>query len=276
MKKSKRLFELCGDILFPRRCPFCDAVLGFSGPCAVCGPALACIRRPLRQPVPKQGHALEHLDAAYAPYFYEPPVRDAVLGLKFEKRTDLARPLALLQAEELKAAGCLGDVDALVPVPSGRGERRSRGYDVPLMLARALGRELGLPEYLVSRQPFPGPGLAIRIIGDITKEKADTLRLADFIFREELSRAGEDQCLSQYFAVLTNTRSVGVMGDGRTYDYTLALRAVTTDDFMTADWARIPYDVLDRISVRIVNEVQGINRIVYDITSKPPATIEWE
>lgn len=141
---------------------------------------------------------------------------------------------------------------------------------------RQLGRELGLPEYLVSRQPFPGPGLAIRIIGDITKEKADTLRLADFIFREELARTGEDQCLSQYFAVLTNTRSVGVMGDGRTYDYTLALRAVTTDDFMTADWARIPYDVLDRISVRIVNEVQGINRIVYDITSKPPATIEWE
>lgn len=141
---------------------------------------------------------------------------------------------------------------------------------------RQLGRELGLPEYLVSRQPFPGPGLAIRIIGDITKEKADTLRLADFIFREELARAGEGQCLSQYFAVLTNTRSVGVMGDGRTYDYTLALRAVTTDDFMTADWARIPYDVLDRISVRIVNEVQGINRIVYDITSKPPATIEWE
>ena len=141
---------------------------------------------------------------------------------------------------------------------------------------RQLGRELGLPEYLVSRQPFPGPGLAIRIIGDITKEKADTLRLADFIFREELARAGEDQCLSQYFAVLTNTRSVGVMGDGRTYDYTLALRAVTTDDFMTADWARIPYDVLDRISVRIVNEVQGINRIVYDITSKPPATIGWE
>ena len=141
---------------------------------------------------------------------------------------------------------------------------------------RQLGRELGLPEYLVSRQPCPGPGLDKLIIGDITKEKADTRRLADFIFREELARAGEDQCLSQYFAVLTNTRSVGVMGDGRTYDYTLALRAVTTDDFMTADWARIPYDVLDRISVRIVNEVQGINRIVYDITSKPPATIEWE
>ena len=141
---------------------------------------------------------------------------------------------------------------------------------------RQLGRELGLPEYLVSRQPFPGPGLAIRIIGDITKEKADTLRQADFIFRDEIAKAGQDKCLSQYFAVLTNTRSVGVMGDGRTYDYTLALRAVTTDDFMTADWARVPYDVLDHISRRIVNEVHDINRIVYDITSKPPATVEWE
>ena len=141
---------------------------------------------------------------------------------------------------------------------------------------RQLGRELGLPEYLVSRQPFPGPGLAIRIIGDITKEKADTLRQADFVFRDEIAKAGQDKCLSQYFAVLTNTRSVGVMGDGRTYDYTLALRAVITDDFMTADWARVPYDVLDRISRRIVNEVHDINRIVYDITSKPPATVEWE
>jgi len=141
---------------------------------------------------------------------------------------------------------------------------------------RQLGRELGLPDYLVNRQPFPGPGLAIRVIGEVTKEKADLLRQADFIFREELAGAGEDRRLSQYFAVLTNTRSVGVMGDGRTYDYTLALRAVTTSDFMTADWARIPYDLLDRVSGRIVNEVQGINRIVYDITSKPPATIEWE
>lgn len=141
---------------------------------------------------------------------------------------------------------------------------------------RQLGRELGLPEYLVMRQPFPGPGLAIRIIGEITKEKADTLREADAIFREEIANAGLDKSINQYFAVLTNMRSVGVMGDGRTYDYTLALRGVTTSDFMTADWARIPYEVLDKISVRIVNEVSGINRIVYDITSKPPSTIEWE
>ena len=141
---------------------------------------------------------------------------------------------------------------------------------------RQLGRELGLPEYLVMRQPFPGPGLAIRVIGDLTKAKLDILREADAIYREEIAAAGEDKNISQYFAVLTNTRSVGVMGDGRTYDYTLALRAVTTSDFMTADWARIPYEVLDRVSARIVNEVKGINRIVYDITSKPPATIEWE
>ena len=141
---------------------------------------------------------------------------------------------------------------------------------------RQLGRELGLPEYLVMRQPFPGPGLAIRVIGDLTKEKLDTLRDADAIFREEIAAAGLDTEINQYFAVLTNTRSVGVMGDGRTYDYTLALRAVTTSDFMTADWARIPYEVLDRVSGRIVNEVPGINRIVYDITSKPPATIEFE
>ena len=141
---------------------------------------------------------------------------------------------------------------------------------------RQLGRELGLPDSLVMRQPFPGPGLAIRIIGDVTREKLEILREADFIFREEIGKAGLDRIASQYFAVLTNCRSVGVMGDGRTYDYTLALRSVTTSDFMTADWTRLPYDVLDKVSTRIVNEVKGINRIVYDITSKPPATIEWE
>ena len=141
---------------------------------------------------------------------------------------------------------------------------------------RQLGRELGLPEYLVMRQPFPGPGLAIRCIGEVTKEKLDTLREADFIFRDEIAKAHLEGTMNQYFAVLTNMRSVGVMGDGRTYDYAVALRSVTTSDFMTADWARIPYEVLDKISVRIVNEVQQINRIVYDITSKPPATIEWE
>ena len=139
---------------------------------------------------------------------------------------------------------------------------------------RAVGLKLGIPEKLVMRQPFPGPGLAVRIIGDITKEKADTLREADAIFREELEAAGVKS--NQYFAVLTNTQSVGVMGDARTYGYTAALRAVTTDDFMTADWTRVPFDVLDKTSRRITNEVKTINRVVYDITSKPPATVEWE
>ena len=141
---------------------------------------------------------------------------------------------------------------------------------------RQLGFELGLSEQLVMRQPFPGPGLGIRITGEITKEKCDILREADAIFREEIANAGLDKEINQYFAVLTNTRTVGVMGDSRTYDYALALRGVTTSDFMTADWARIPYEVLDKASSRIVNEVVGVNRIVYDITSKPPATIEWE
>ncbi len=140
---------------------------------------------------------------------------------------------------------------------------------------RQLGRELGLPEYLVSRQPFPGPGLAIRIIGDITKEKLDVLREADWIFRSEIENAAVKDA-SQYFAVLTNTRSVGVMGDGRTYEYTLALRCVSTSDFMTATFTRIPYELLEKVSHRIVNEVPHINRVVYDITAKPPATVEWE
>ena len=141
---------------------------------------------------------------------------------------------------------------------------------------RVLGRELGLAETLVQRQPFPGPGLGIRVIGEVTKEKLDILREADYIFRDEIAKAGLQNTMSQYFAALTNMRSVGVMGDGRTYDYALALRSVSTSDFMTADWVRIPYEVLDKVSVRIVNEVRGINRILYDVTSKPPATIEWE
>ena len=141
---------------------------------------------------------------------------------------------------------------------------------------RQLGIELGIPEYLVWRQPFPGPGLAVRVIGEITKYKLDILRDADAIFREEIALANLDRSINQYFAVITDMRSVGVMGDVRTYDYTLALRAVTTTDFMTADWARIPYDVLEKTSNRIINEVEHVNRIVYDITSKPPATIEWE
>ena len=141
---------------------------------------------------------------------------------------------------------------------------------------RKLGMTLGLPDYLVWRQPFPGPGLAIRIIGDITKEKLDLLREVDFIYRDEIAKAGLDRDIHQYFAVLTNMRSVGVMGDERSYDQAVALRGVTTTDFMTADWAKIPYDVLESASNRIVNEVRGVNRIVYDITSKPPGTIEWE
>lgn len=141
---------------------------------------------------------------------------------------------------------------------------------------RQVGLELEIPEDLVFRQPFPGPGLAVRVIGDITKDKLDTLRDADYIFREEIKNAGLHKSINQYFAVLTNLKSVGVMGDERTYDYTLALRGVVTTDFMTAQWAKIPLAILDKISTRIVNEVKNINRIVYDITSKPPATIEWE
>ncbi len=141
---------------------------------------------------------------------------------------------------------------------------------------RKAGLELGLPEQLVWRQPFPGPGLAVRVIGDITFDKLEILRDTDHILREEIAVAGLDKEINQYFTVLTNMRSVGVMGDERTYDYTVAIRAVTTTDFMTADWARIPHHVLEKVSNRIVNEVKHINRIVYDITSKPPSTIEWE
>jgi GMP synthase (glutamine-hydrolysing) len=141
---------------------------------------------------------------------------------------------------------------------------------------RKVGLELNIPEKLVFRQPFPGPGLAIRIIGDITPEKIATLQEADYIYREEIAKAGLDREIGQYFAVLTNIRTVGVMGDERTYDYTVALRAVTTTDFMTAEFAQLPWEVLSKVSCRIVNEVKHVNRVCYDITGKPPATIEWE
>lgn len=141
---------------------------------------------------------------------------------------------------------------------------------------RSVGIKLGIPQELVYRQPFPGPGLAVRVIGEITKDKLDILREADAIFRDEIANAKLEKETNQYFAVLTDLRSVGVMGDARTYGYTIALRAVTTDDFMTAEWTRLPYEVLEKASSRITNEVSGISRVVYDITSKPPATVEWE
>jgi GMP synthase (glutamine-hydrolysing) len=141
---------------------------------------------------------------------------------------------------------------------------------------REIGLKLGLPENMVFRQPFPGPGLGVRVIGEITEEKLAILRDADAIFREEMAKSGCEKLSNQYFAVITDCRSVGVMGDFRTYGYTVALRAVTTDDFMTAQWTRLPYDVLETASNRITNEVKNVSRVVYDITSKPPATVEWE
>ena len=141
---------------------------------------------------------------------------------------------------------------------------------------RKAGLELGIPDYLVFRQPFPGPGLGIRIIGEVTEEKVKIVQDADFIYREEIAKAGLDRDINQYFAALTNMRSVGVMGDFRTYDYAVALRAVTTSDFMTAEAAQIPWDVLNKVTNRIINEVKGVNRVFYDCTSKPPGTIEFE
>lgn len=141
---------------------------------------------------------------------------------------------------------------------------------------RKVGQELGIPDHLVFRQPFPGPGLGIRIIGEVTAEKVRIVQDADFIYREEIAKAGVDKNLGQYFAALTNMRSVGVMGDERTYDYAIALRAVTTSDFMTAESADLPWEVLGKVTTRIVNEVKGVNRVLYDCTGKPPATIEFE
>ncbi len=141
---------------------------------------------------------------------------------------------------------------------------------------RKLGLALGLPESLVMRQPFPGPGLAIRVIGDLTPEKVEIVRQSDYVLRDEIAKAGLDKGISQYFTVLTGARSVGVMGDERTYAYAIAIRAVTTDDFMTADVAQIPYDVLGKIATRIIGDVHGVNRVLFDITTKPPASIEWE
>ena len=141
---------------------------------------------------------------------------------------------------------------------------------------RRAGLELGIPDYLVFRQPFPGPGLGIRIIGEVTEEKVKIVQDADFIYREEIAKAGLDRKLGQYFAALTNMRSVGVMGDFRTYDYAVALRAVNTSDFMTADCSDIPFEVLQKVMTRIINEVKGVNRVMYDLTSKPPGTIEFE
>jgi GMP synthase (glutamine-hydrolysing) len=141
---------------------------------------------------------------------------------------------------------------------------------------RKAGLELGIPEYLVYRQPFPGPGLGIRIIGAVTAEKVRIVQDADYIYREEIAKAGWDKKIGQYFAALTNMRSVGVMGDERTYDYAIALRAVTTTDFMTAESADLPWEILGKVTSRIVNEVKGVNRVMYDCTGKPPATIEFE
>ncbi|MDU4518512.1 MAG: GMP synthase (glutamine-hydrolyzing), partial [Lactococcus lactis] len=141
---------------------------------------------------------------------------------------------------------------------------------------RALGTQLGMPDEIVWRQPFPGPGLAIRVLGDLTEEKLETVRESDAILREEIAASGLERDVWQYFTVNTDVKSVGVMGDQRTYDYTLAIRAITSTDGMTADFAQLPWDLLQKISKRIVNEVDHVNRIVYDITSKPPATVEWQ
>ncbi len=141
---------------------------------------------------------------------------------------------------------------------------------------RRVGEALGIPHELVWRQPFPGPGLGVRVIGEVTPEKVAILQEADFVLRDEIAKSGIESELKQFFAVLPDVKTVGVMGDGRTYEHLIAIRAVTTDDFMTADFAKIPYEILGRVSNRIINECAHVNRVVYDITSKPPGTVEWE
>lgn len=176
------------------------------------------------------------------------------------------------EAETIKSHHNVGGLPSIIDF---------KGIVEPLRLlfkdeVRELGKELGLSDAIVYRQPFPGPGLGIRIIGEITKEKLDILRHADSIFTSEMEKNGFTNLANQYFAVLTNLKSVGVMGDGRTYENAIVLRAVTTEDFMTCSWTRFPYEFLDKVALRIVNEVKGINRVLYDITGKPPATVEFE
>jgi len=171
----------------------------------------------------------------------------------------------------------VGMVAASILSGGGPGAPREAARDLAgSPFVRALGTELGLPDEMVFRQPFPGPGLGVRIIGEVTRERVALLQEADAIVRDELRIAGLERAIWQSFAVLADIRSVGVMGDERTYGHPIIIRAVTSDDAMTADWARIPYDVLETMSQRIINEVPGVNRVAYDITSKPPGTIEWE
>ena len=207
-----------------------------------------------------------------------PPIACVAVALYVQKfgGTSVGTPDRIREVAD-HAARCVKRGDQVVLVVSAMGKET----DELLRLADDVstskpGREMDMPEMIVARQPFPGPGLGIRVIGEVTEDKLAILREADYVYRDEIAKNGLDKEIWQYFAVLTGIRTVGVMGDERTYNYTIGLRAVTSSDGMTADWARIPLDVLEKISTRIVNEVKHVNRIVYDITSKPPATIEWE